>query len=135
MNQEQIQLVQMLEQEVNHLNEQLRLIDQNVFELKGLLESLDALEEKQSEEILVNIGKKIFLPVAVKQKELIVDIGKNNLVKKSIPDTKKLIEEQLGKLSEGKGQVLDRLEELHKEMEKIISEIENQSKQNKLYKG
>src|SRR3989338_7982644 len=113
MDAEHIQLVQLMEQEVNHLNEQLRLIDQNVFELKGLLESLDAIENKESSEILVNIGKKIFLPVSITTRELIVDIEKNTLIKKNIPDTKILIEEQLGKLSEGKGQVLERLEELH----------------------
>ncbi|MBS3093295.1 prefoldin subunit alpha [Candidatus Pacearchaeota archaeon] len=128
MDQEQIQLIQIMEQEVNHLNEQLRLIDQNVVELKGLIESLNEIEGKDAQEILVNIGKKIYLPVTIQNKELIVDIGKNSLVKKNIPDTKRLIEEQLGKLSEGKRQVFERLEDLHKEMERMIAEIEKSAK-------
>ncbi|MEN9626215.1 MAG: hypothetical protein RL557_543 [archaeon] len=128
MKQEYISQVQRVEQELNALNQQFQLIENNLHELQSLYESLRELEKKESKEMLVNIGKQIFLPVSLRESACIVDVGKNNLVKKSIPETKKIVEEQLKKLQEGKNAVMERIETLDTTMEQLVQEIENEEK-------
>jgi len=124
MDQGEIIKVQMMEQEVNQLNEQLKVVEQNVVELGSLNESLDELGK--GKEIFANLGKKIFIPVEIKEDKLVVDIGKDNFVKKSIPDTKAIVENQMTGLMEVKGQVMGRLQGLEAEMGELIMKIQKE---------
>jgi len=129
MNQEQIMHIQMLEQEANQLNEQLKLVDTNISDLVELGESLDELEKTKEKSILANIGKKIYLPVEIKEKELIVEVGNKRFIKKSINDTKKVIEGQIEKLNSGKSEILNRLNSLQQGMQDIVVEIEKEQEE------
>lgn len=60
--------------------------------------------------------------------KLKVDIGNGNLVNKSIPETKELIEEQIKKLLQIKQELESNLEQLGEELTKMMKEI--QEKQN-----
>ncbi|MBT4135744.1 prefoldin subunit alpha [archaeon] len=122
--QEQIMQIQMMEQEGNQLNQQLELIEQNVSEMNALRESLKEIESSESDEILANIGKKIFIPVKIREKKLIVDIGQGNLVKKTIPDAISLIEGQIGKLNQANEQVRERLGVIQQESENLMKVFE-----------
>ena len=81
--------------------------------------------------ILANLGKKIYIPVEIKDKKLIVEVGKGNFVKKNIADTKKIIDEQIERLSDGRGQVMSLLGELQGEMMKMVGEIEREGKRDR----
>ena len=124
MKQEQIIKIQLMEQEVNQLNQQLQLIEQEVNDMSELNKSLDEIEKEK--EIFVNIGKKIYAFVEIKDNKLIVDVGKGNFVKKNISETKKIIDNQIEKLMKGKDLILNRLEILHEEMNNLINEIESE---------
>jgi prefoldin alpha subunit len=90
--------------------------------MNELRESLEEINKNETKEMLINIGKKIYLPVEIKSKNLVVEVGNKSFVNKSVPDTIKLIEEQLGKLVIAKGQVTARLSELEGEIEKIVNQ-------------
>ncbi|MBL7059200.1 prefoldin subunit alpha [Candidatus Pacearchaeota archaeon] len=129
MDQQQIIQIQMMEQEANQLNEQLQLIEQHVKEMNELNESLNEIGNSDgSTEILANLGKRIYIPVEVKDKgkdlKLVVEVGKGNYVRKSVSETKAVVDEQVERLSEGKNQIMARLEELQNEMMKIMEMIE-----------
>ena len=128
MQQEQIMQIQMMEQEVNQLNEQLQLIDQNIEGMTELIQSLD--EIKKGKEILTNLGKKVYLPVEIKDDKLIIEVGKGNFVKKSVSDAKKVIERETGKLMDGKGQIMGRLNDIQQEMQNIIMQIQEEYEKN-----
>jgi len=132
MNQEQIMQFQMLEQETNQLNQQLQLIEQNVGEMQELELSLNEIENSKNNDILANLGKKLFIPVEIKEKKLIVEVGKGNFVKKSIPDTKKVIQEQLKRLISAKTDIIERSEEVRGRIETLMKDFEKeQSKEKK----
>lgn len=135
MKQEHIIQIQMFEQEANQLNEQLKLVDDNISELIELRNSLDELEKSKEKDMLANIGKKIYLPVEIREKELIVEVGNKRFVKKSIKDTKKVIEGQIEKLNSGKTEILNRLENLQHGMQDIIAEIEKEQEKESKKKG
>jgi len=120
MEQQQMIQMQMLQQEAEDLNQQLQLIEQNLSEIESLKLSLEEIDKNENKEILANIGKKIFLPVEIKDKNLFVEIGKSNFVKKTIPETIQVTEEQTKKLVAGKQDVVKRIEQLQKEVEGLM---------------
>ena len=124
MDQEAIMKIQMMEQETNQLNEQLKMVDQNVVEMNDLKASLDEIDSNENKEIMANLGKRIFIPVDIREKSLIVEVGKGNFVKKSVPDTKKIVDEEGNKLMEAKNQIMGRLDELQNDMNKMIMEFQ-----------
>ena len=120
MNQEQLIQLQVIEQEANQLEQQLQLIEQNLAEMQELSSGLNELENSGEKDVLANIGKGIYIPAEIKSKELIVEVGNKNFVKKTIPETKKIIEEQIEKLNSAKQQIVDKVDELQGQMNGLI---------------
>ena len=131
MEQQQIMQIQMMEQESQQLNQQIQYIEQNIIEMHELGLGLDEISKEESNEILASLGKGIYIPVEIKDKKLIVEIGKKNFVKKTIPETKEIIQQQLIKLIGAKDQILERLEVLHKEIEGMMKIIEQEAPEKK----
>jgi prefoldin alpha subunit len=124
MDKEKIMKIQVLEQETNKLNSRLELIEQNIKGIEEILECIIEIEKNNNKEMFVNIGKKIYLPVTLKEKIFYVDIGKENLVKMGAFETKELVKNQLKKLVLAKEEVMKGLESMQPEAEKLIKEIE-----------
>ena len=83
MNQEQYLLnLQMLEEQANQFEEQLKLIDQQISELNKLKEDLAAFEKSNEKEMFAEFGKGIFVKATVDKKEFLVDVGEKIFVKK-----------------------------------------------------
>ena len=128
MEQEQIIQIQMFEQETQQLNQQLQLIEQNISEMQDLNLSLEEIEKEESKEILANLGKGIYIPVDIKDRKLIIGVGNKNFIKKTIPETKNIIQEQLKKLVGGRAQISERLEALQSEIGNLMKSIEGKNK-------
>jgi len=126
MDQQQIIQIQMMEQEANQLNQQLQLIEQHLKEMQKLQEGLDELENSEEKDILANIGKGIYIPAKITDKTLIVEVGKGNLVKKSIGETKAIVQDQLIKLISAKQQLNERLNSLQTEMMSMMQVMQGQ---------
>ena len=88
----------MLEQEAINLQQQIQIIDQQMFELQSLQFGLQELEKSKEKEMFANLGKNIFIKTEILSKELLVDVGNKTFIKKNIPETLKIIEEQLERL-------------------------------------
>lgn len=108
----------MFEQQIRLIQEQLQAVEQAIIELKSLNMGLDELIGKTNSEIMSPVGRGIYAKAKLISEELLVDIGNKNLVKKTIPETKKIVEEQTSKLETIKS-------ELEEEMEKINTELTN----------
>ncbi len=105
---------QMLEQQIMAIQQQLQAVEQTLIDMTSLNFGLD--EIKIDKEILAQVGAGIFAKAKLISEELVVGIGDKNYIKKSIPETKKLIQEQIMKLERAK-------EELNYELDKINEEI------------
>lgn len=125
MNQEQIMQFQMMEQEANRLSQQLQMIENNLKEIEGIKDGLKEIEKKETKEILANIGKKIYIPVEIKDKNLIIEVGNKKFVKKSISETRELIKEQIEKLNSARQEITGALEQLQEEAGKLMMNIQN----------
>jgi prefoldin alpha subunit len=119
--QELIFKLSIFEQQIQQLQQQLQAVEQGIIELTSLNFGLDELKNNKGKETLSLIGRGIFAKTKLISDELIVDIGSKNLVKKSIPETKNIIEEQIKKLEEVKKDLEDNLEKVSEELTRLMS--------------
>ncbi|OGJ16080.1 prefoldin subunit alpha [Candidatus Pacearchaeota archaeon RBG_13_36_9] len=115
-----------LEQEATKYQEQMQMLDQQVNEIQAIQDSLNELDKSKEKTIYANIGKNIFVKTEVTDKNLLVDVGNRTFLKKSIPDTLKIVEEQLSKIAEAKGKIIERLQELQEQMQAIVEQAEKE---------
>jgi len=130
MDQEQMMQVQMMEQESNQLNQHLEIISQNLNEMEELKRSLEEIEKSDNNEILANLGKRIYIPVEIKEKKLIVEVGNKTYVKKSVKDTIDLIKTQIQKLNLAKDKISMDIEGLQDRFNVLIEEFEKEQRAN-----
>ncbi len=114
----------MFEQQIQQLQQQLQSIEQALTEITSLNFGLDELINSTGKEILAPIGKGIFAKTKLLSEELTVDVGGKNFVKKSIPETKKIIEKQIKKLEEVKIELNNNLKKTGEEFMKLMGEAQ-----------
>jgi prefoldin alpha subunit len=113
---------QMFEQQIRMLQEQLQAVEQVIIELGGLNLQLNELIDKKDNEIMAPIGRGIYANAKLLSEELLVDIGNKNFVKKSIPETKNILQSQIKKLEKVKGELNGELEKINTELTKVFME-------------
>lgn len=114
---------QMLEQQIVAIQQQLQAIEQTLFDMSSLDFGLE--EIKTNKEILAPVGAGIFAKAKLISEELVVGIGDKNYIKKSIPETKKLIQEQIGKLENVKKSLNQELEKINDEITRVMREYQS----------
>ncbi len=112
----------MFEQQIQQLQQQIQAVEQGIVEMNTLSIGLDELKDSKGKEILAPIGRGIFAKTKLVSEELTVDVGGGNLVKKSIPNTKKIIDEQVNKLKDVKKTLNDNLEKISMELVSVMEE-------------
>ncbi len=125
-DQELMVKLSMFEQQIQQLQQQLQAVEQAVVEMSGLNLGLDELVGSKDKEILAQIGRGIFAKTKLVSEELTVDVGGKTFVNKTIPETKKIIEEQIKKLEEVKKDLNDNLEKLTGELMKVYIEAQKE---------
>ena len=110
----------MFEQQIQQLQQQLQAVEQGIVELTSLNFGLDELKNGEGKEVLSPIGRGIFVKTKLVSEELTVDVGGKIFVKKSIPETKIVIEGQIKKLNEIKEDLDKNLEKINQELRKTI---------------
>lgn len=125
--QEQQELIfkfSMYERQIKELQQQLEAIGRGIVELTSLNFGLDELVGATDKEIYAPLGKGIFVKAKLISEELNVDIGEGDIVKKSIPETKELIEEQIKKLEQVKSEMEKNFEQLGREITEMMNDAQ-----------
>ena len=117
MNEQELnQKFQVFEKQIMQLQEQLKMVEQAMFDMATISVGLEELKGKTGEEIMAPIGRGIFVKANLVSEKITVDVGGNNYVEKTIDETKGMIAEQKEKMKGVK-------EDLEKELEKINQEL------------
>jgi prefoldin alpha subunit len=122
--QELIYRFSLFEKQIGELQQQIEAVERGIVDLTSLNFGLNELIGSTGKEIFAPFGKGIFVKAKLISEELNVDVGDGNIIKKSIPETKELIEEQIKKLEQVKGELEANLEELGQEINKMMSEVQ-----------
>jgi prefoldin alpha subunit len=103
MNEEEEKLQQkyiemkMLEEQMTEIQKHGQKVEQQIMELMGSVQSIEDFKKTNvGDEILVPISSGVFAKAELKEnKELLVNVGSDTIVKKDIDSTKKLISDQV----------------------------------------
>ncbi len=129
MNQEELERkFRIFEKQIMQIQEQLQAVDRAMMEMGQINLGLDEIsgEKANGKEILAPIGRGIFVEAKLASEELMVDVGGANFIKKTIPETKEIIEEQIGKLGEMKNQLEGELEKINEEITESMSKVQGE---------
>jgi prefoldin alpha subunit len=126
-NQQELMMkLSMFEQQIQSINQQIQSVEKALVDLNDLNLGLD--EIKKDNEIFALIGKGIYTKAKITSKDLVVNIGGNNLVNKSIPETKEIIKQQMQKLTEMKQELEKALEEINTQLTNTMMEHQKEKK-------
>ena len=129
--QELMMRFQIYEQQINQIQQQLKMIGENTEELNSLSLGLEELKDSDGKEIMASVGRGIFVKAKIISDELSVDIGGKNFVKKNVEETRKLIKKQTDKLDELKQRLEETLEGMNEELTKLMIDAQNRQKEKK----
>lgn len=118
-----------LEQQMQYLQQQLDAVEKGINQLNDLDLDLNELQGAEGKEILAQIGTGIYVPAKLLSETLTVNIGENNFVKKSIPDTKKIIQTQIKKLQETQEELEQHLDSINHELLEFIQKYQSQTQE------
>jgi prefoldin alpha subunit len=113
---------QMFEQQIRALQQQLQAVEEAILDISRLNLEMDDLIGKKDSEIFAPIGRGIYAKAKLMSEELLVDIGNKNFVKKTIPETKKIIQSQIKKLESLKEELNLGLENINQELTRTFEE-------------
>lgn len=112
----------MFEQQIQNINQQLQAVEKAITDMTALNLGLGELQGKEGEEILAQIGKGIFVKAKLISEDLTVDVGGKNYVKKTIPETQEIIQNQIKKLDNAKEELSKAMEEINKQLTETMME-------------
>ncbi len=112
--------MQMLDSQVKQMQQQIQQIEMQKIEVAATKEALDNLRNSEKNaEMLAPISQGIFVRAKVADADnLIVNVGSNVAVPKSIDETKKLLDEQLVNIGKAEKELGAHLQKLDEEMTK-----------------
>lgn len=119
--------INMLDKYMQNMQQQIEAVENEINELYLLKKGIEDLENSSGKEAFSSIGKNIFIKTKIISEELLVGIGEKNFVNKSIPETAKIIKNQIEKLKIIKEEILKEINVLNKEAEKILLSVEKNS--------
>jgi len=118
------------EQQMQQLQQQLQEVERGIIEIDFLNKGLDELADGVDKEVYAPIGRGIFAKTKLVSEKLLVDVGDRNLVTKSIPETKKIIENQIKKLEEVKKELSNSMEEVNQQIVEIVMSVRESENKN-----
>jgi len=115
---------QMLEQQYKQLQKYLETFDEQINAIRALVEALDEFSGlKKGDKILAPLTNGIFVRATLDtSSELLINVGQNTIVAKSIPDAKKMLEGQEAEVRKYRTETVKQLEDLMKQLEDINTE-------------
>lgn len=126
MNQEIMQMLGALNAQHEALQEQNKIVEQQIIELKQFTDELDVLEKQKNLEVVVSIGKSVFAPMHFSGKDnFFVDVGAGYFVRKNFGETKITVDEQLKRLSELKIYLSLEMDSLAGRLESAFKQMQN----------
>ncbi|MBI2448981.1 hypothetical protein HYV49_01660 [Candidatus Pacearchaeota archaeon] len=129
MHQEDLYKLSLLEQQAGQIQEQVALVIKKMQELDLLALSLNKIDKSKEKRILASIGEGIYIDTDLRDKDLLVNVGKNIFVHKNIGETRKLIEKQNKLLDELKKKMESDIEKISKELNVLVEKIRNENEQ------
>ena len=127
MNQELMYEAQELEKYTAELEEHVKFLQNQIEELKQFAERLTSLGKSNEKDILASIGKGVYLPAELKDKNLLVEVGAGVIVKKTPEGLKEVVIDQISKLEESKVSMVSQIGLYTQKIQEIMLQVQTES--------
>ncbi len=118
-----------LEQQADERKHQIEELERQAADLTDLKDSLKALEEKKSGEILSNLGRGIFLKTGVEDEKVFVNIGSKTLVRKTFQETREILDKQIMEIEKLRQELFKGIEEINLSLYRLLEEAQKTEKE------
>ena len=121
MEPEKIQKLNQLNQQHEILSEQIKVVEQQIYEISVFNDEIDIIKDQKDKEILAPFGKSVFAFMKPNINEkFFVDVGAGYFVRKNIDETKIVANEQKQRLESFKIQLSDELQNISSSLEEFL---------------
>jgi prefoldin alpha subunit len=124
-NQELMMKASIFERQAQEIGEKIEYISQQISELEELNKNLGSLTNSDKKEMFSSLARGIYLKSSLTDNKLFVNSGSGVIVKKSVQETKEIIESQLRNFHELKARLMAEMELYDNLLQKIMSELKN----------
>lgn len=125
MDNELMMKIESMHGEIKEAEEKIKIVDQQIEELKAFEETLEQIEKNKNKEILTPLGKGVFAKADMKNEKLFLEVGAGILVRKDIKEAKEIISDQNTRLNQIRMQVATEYEMLYNQIQETISRLES----------
>ncbi len=117
---------QSIEQQMRQLDNNLQTLDGQLMEIKSMQQSIKEMESiKKNSEIMVPVAAGMFVKGTITDSNIIlVNVGNNVLVDKTIPQAVELLEKQIGEMSGIRAQIIAQLNKMSAKMQTLDNELQ-----------
>ena len=107
--------MQFLDEQMKQIQKQITMLDEQLVELNNTIQALDDFNKTAvGSNILVPLSPEIFANAGLKDnKELLVNVGSNIVVKKSVEETKELLKKRLEIIKQYRDMILDEMQKVN----------------------
>lgn len=119
----------LLDQELRKIEEQYKIIEQNILNIENIKINLDEIKNIKEKEFFASLGEGIFIRANIKDNEkVLINIGKDIVIEKKIDEAKEILDKKIDELYILKSLLISEAEKIIKEIKFLEEEI------NKIYK-
>ncbi|MBD3304638.1 prefoldin subunit alpha [Candidatus Woesearchaeota archaeon] len=117
--------MQMIDQQLKQIQQQLHAVEQQSMEVESVIDALGSiLKVEPGSDILVPLSSGIFVKAKIQDnRELLVNVGSNTTVSKSVPEVEEMLKKQLGELEKVKKDMTGKFSELANKMQALQAEL------------
>ncbi|MEM4253917.1 MAG: prefoldin subunit alpha [Candidatus Woesearchaeota archaeon] len=118
--------LQLLDQQMKQVQKQVEAVERQVAEIEEVRKSLDELAaSKVGSEMFVPISNGIFVKARLEDnKSLAVNVGGSTVVKKNIPSTKAMLEEQAVDMRKFQAEMVEQFEKMAERAAELQRELQ-----------
>ncbi len=121
--------IRILEDQIGQMEEQIRLIDQEILEFNALQSVLDEIKKSTNREVIVPLGKDVFIKSKIDEgSRIFVNVGSKTIVEKDIEQTKKILMNKMDTFLEARENIGKEADDVIQKIEKIDKEIMEMNK-------
>ena len=124
-NQELMMKASIFERQAQEIGEKVEYISQQISELEELNKNLGSLPSFEKKEMFSSLARGIYMKSSLVDNKLFVNSGSGVIVKKSVQETKEIIESQLLNFHELKARLMAEMELYDSLLQKTMSELQN----------
>ncbi|MBW3002410.1 prefoldin subunit alpha [Candidatus Woesearchaeota archaeon] len=117
--------MQMLDQQLKQVQQQLHAVEQQSMEVESVIDALGNISKVEpGSDILVPLSSGIFIKAKIQDnKELLVNVGGNTTVNKSVPEVQEMLKKQVAELEKVKKDLTEHFTKFADKMQTLQAEL------------